>query len=94
MLCLHDSIRYDDPAVQQWLSRIEEAPTLTQLILVVWPLARVLALHIIEYVLAERAQQPTAWPPCPTCGTPPFSQKTQTHLFSSVYGLAITRSMS
>jgi hypothetical protein len=23
-----------------------------------------------------------------------FSQKTQTHLFSSVYGLAITRSMS
>jgi hypothetical protein len=26
--------------------------------------------------------------------TMPFSQKTQTHLFSSVYGLAITRSMS
>jgi hypothetical protein len=48
MLCLHDSIRYDDPAVQQWLNRSAEAPTLTQLILVVWPLARVLALHIIE----------------------------------------------
>ena len=34
-----------------------------------WPLARVLAQHIVEYVLAERAQRPIAWPPCPTCGT-------------------------
>lgn len=69
MLCLSDSIRDDDPAVQRLLRMIEEAHTLTALILAVWPLARVLALHLIEYVLAERAQQPTAWPPCPTCGT-------------------------
>src|SRR6266403_3824349 len=69
MLCLSDSIRHDDPSVQQVLSTIEEAQTLTQLILAVWPLARLLALHIIEDVLAERAQQPIAWPPCPTCGT-------------------------
>jgi len=69
MLCLSDSIRHDDPAVQQLLRTIEEAHTLTQMILAVWPLARVLARHIIEYVLAERAQRPIAWPPCPTCGT-------------------------
>ena len=69
MLCLRDSIRHDDPRVQQLLSTIEEAQTLTQLILAVWPLARVLALHIVEYVLAERAQRPIAWPPCPRCGT-------------------------
>jgi hypothetical protein len=69
MLCLRDSIRHDDPAVQQLLSTIEEARTLTQLILAVWPLARVLAQHLVEYVLAERAQRPFAWPPCPTCGT-------------------------
>src|SRR5713226_2532727 len=69
MLCLNDSIRHDDPSVQQLLSKIEEAHRLTQLILAVWPLARVLARHIIEYVLAERAQRPIAWPPCPTCGT-------------------------
>jgi hypothetical protein len=31
MLCLSDSIRHDDPAVQQLLSPIEEAQTLTQL---------------------------------------------------------------
>jgi hypothetical protein len=69
MLCLSDSIRHDDPSVQQLLSTIDEAHTLTQLILAVWPLARVLAQHIVEYVLAERAQQPFAWPRCPTCGT-------------------------
>ena len=69
MLCLSDSIRHDDPAGQQVLSTIEEAQTLTQLILAVWPFARVLALHIVEYVLAERAQRPRPWPPCPPCGT-------------------------
>ena len=60
MLCLSDSIRHDDPCVQQLLRTIEEAHTLAQLILAVWPLARVLALHIVEYVLAERAQRPTS----------------------------------
>ena len=65
MLCLSDSIRHDDPSVQPLLSTIEEAQTLTQLILAVWPLARVLALHIVEYVLAERAQRPTRLAPLP-----------------------------
>ena len=37
MLCLSDSIRHDDPSVQQLLKTIEEAQTLTQLILAVWP---------------------------------------------------------
>ena len=69
MLCLSDSIRHDDPAVQQLLRTIEEAHTRPQLILAVWPFARVLARHIIASVLAERAQRPIAWPPCPTCGT-------------------------
>ena len=52
MLCLSDSIRHDDPSMQPLLSTIEEAHTLTPLLLAVWPLARVLALHIVEYVLA------------------------------------------
>jgi hypothetical protein len=59
MLCLSDSIRHDDPSMQQLLNTIEKAQTLTQLILAVWPLARVLARHIVEYVLAE---------PCPAAG--------------------------
>lgn len=68
MLCLSDSIRYDDPTIQRLLSTIEEAHTLTQLILTVWPLARALATHTVEYVLAERAQLPTSWPACLACG--------------------------
>ena len=47
MLCLTDSIRPDDPAVQRLLRTIEEAHTLTALLLAVWPLARVLALHLM-----------------------------------------------
>ena len=86
MLCLSDSIRHDDPVVQQFLSTIEEAQTLTQLILAVWPLARVLALHLIESVLAERAQQPLAWPPCPRCGTSLRSKGFVTRQLTSLFG--------
>src|ERR687886_1396797 len=88
MLCLSDSIRHDDPCVQQLLKTIEEAQTLAQLIMAVWPLARVLALHVVEYVLAERAQRPLAWPPCPTCGAPlrskGFAQRELTSLFGPI----------
>ncbi len=69
MLCLNDSIRYDDPSLQRLLSAVEETHTLTALLLAVWPLARTLALHVVESVLAARAQDPTCWPPCQTCGT-------------------------
>jgi hypothetical protein len=86
MLCLSDSIRHDDPCVQQLLRTIEEAQTLAQLILAVWPLARVLALHIIEYVLAARAQRPSAWPPCPTCGVPLRSKGFAQRQLMSLFG--------
>jgi hypothetical protein len=86
MLCLNDSIRQDDPCVQQLLSTIEEAHTLAQLILAVWPLARVLALHVVEYVLAERAQRPLPWPPCPTCGAPLRSKGLAQRQLTSLFG--------
>jgi hypothetical protein len=42
----------------QWLLRaVEDAPSLTALILATWHVARVLAVHLIEAVLAERARQ-------------------------------------
>ena len=69
MLCLRDSIRDDDPSVQRLLRVIEDADSLTALILAAWQVARVLAVHWVEAVLAERARQPTVWPPCPACGT-------------------------
>jgi hypothetical protein len=62
LLYLNNSIRYDDSSLQRLLSAVEEAQTLTALLLAVWPLARVLALHVVEYVLAERARHPTSWP--------------------------------
>ena len=68
MLCLHDSIRHDDPALQRLLSAVEDAPSLTAVILAAWQVARVLTVHLVEAVLAERARRPTAWPPCPACG--------------------------
>ena len=68
MLCLLDSIRQDEPAVQRLLRAVEEAHTLTEILLAVWPLARVLTIQLVEAVLAERALRPTFWPRCPTCG--------------------------
>jgi hypothetical protein len=68
MLCLNDSIRDDDPCVQRLLCTIEEAHTLPELILAAWSLARVLASHLVESVLAARARRPTSWPCCPQCG--------------------------
>lgn len=91
MLCLNDSIRHDDPAVQPLLSTIDEAQTLTQLILAVWPLARVLARHIVESVLAERAQRPSAWPPCPTCGTALRSKGFAQRQLMSLFGPILWR---
>jgi hypothetical protein len=68
MLCLIDSIREDDPSWQRVCNAIEDAPTLTTLLLAAWPLARLVVVHVIEAVLAERARRPTCWPRCPTCG--------------------------
>ena len=68
MLCLHDSIRHDDPSVQRLLSAVEDAPSLTAVLLAAWQVARVLTVQLGEAVLAERARRPPAWPRCPQCG--------------------------
>ncbi len=68
MLCLKDSIRHDDPSVQRLCDALEDARTLSALVLAAWHLARVLAMHLVEDVLAHRARCPTSWPRCPACG--------------------------
>jgi hypothetical protein len=70
MLCLIDSIRHDAPSVQRVLRAVEDAQTLTALLLAAWSLARVMTVHIVEYVLvlAERACRATVWPRCSACG--------------------------
>ena len=68
MLCLSDGICHADACVQQGRHAVEEAQTLTELLLAAWSLACLVALHVVEAVLAERARRPTSWPLCPTCG--------------------------
>jgi hypothetical protein len=87
MLCLSDSIRDDDPSVQRLLRAVEDARSLTALILAAWQVARVLSVHVVEAVLAERARGPTSWPPCPACGTPLQSKGFAPRQVTSVLGL-------
>ena len=68
MLCLSESIRHDDPSLQQGLQTASQATNLTELILAAWVLARVIAVQVVESVLKEWAGRPTSWPPCPNCG--------------------------
>jgi len=67
------------------VSAVEEAVTLTELLVAAWQLARVLVIHIVEDVLAERACRPTRWPACPACGrfvrSKGFAQRQVTSLF-------------
>jgi hypothetical protein len=64
MLCLPHSICYDDPSLQRLLRAVEDAPTLTTLLLAAWQVARVLPVQFVEAVLTVRARQLTAWLPC------------------------------
>jgi hypothetical protein len=68
MSCLRNSICQIEPSLQELIEAIENASTLTLLILSAWRLARVLAARIVEEALIERAQRPTQWPDCPKCG--------------------------
>jgi hypothetical protein len=86
MLCLSDSIRDDEPAVQCLVRAVAEAVTLTDLIMAAWPLARVLVLHIVEDVLAERACRPTRWPACPVCGQVVRSKGFAARQITSLFG--------
>lgn len=67
MLCLGDSIRHDHSAMQPYLTAIEQAQSLTALVVAAWTLAQYLSVKVVESVLAERAQHPTSWPNCPVC---------------------------
>lgn len=88
MLCLHDTIHDDDPAVQRLLSAVEDAHSLTALILAAWQVARVLTMHLVEAVLAERSQHPARWPRCPQCGaglrSKGFAKRQITSLFGPI----------
>ncbi len=68
MSCLRNSICQIEPSLQELMEAIENASTLTLLVLSGWRLARMLAMKLVMEVLTERAQRPTQWPNCPNCG--------------------------
>jgi hypothetical protein len=88
MLGLHDSIRHNDPAVQRLLRAVEDAHALSAFILAAWQVARVLTVHLVEAVLAERGRHPTLWPRCPPCGagwrSKGFAKRQITSLFGPI----------
>ena len=61
MLCLNSNIRHHDPSVQRLLGVVEHAPLP---VLAAWQVGRLLAVHLIEAVLAARGRQPP-WPRAP-----------------------------
>jgi hypothetical protein len=86
MLCLHDSIRHHDPSMQRLLNAVEDAHSLTALLLAAWQVARVITVHLVEAMLAERARRPLPWPPCPGCGGPLRSKGCATRQVTSLLG--------
>jgi len=87
MSCLRDSIRQIDPSLQELIEAIENATTLTLLVLSAWRLARELAVKIVNEVLTERGQRPTQWPDCPKCGKRLHSKGFVRRQITSVIGV-------
>ena len=86
MSCLRDSICQIDPSFQELIESIENASSLTLLVLSGWRLARMLAIRLVVEVLTERAQRPTQWPDCPKCGKRLHSKGFAPRQITSVIG--------
>ena len=67
-LCLLDTIGKANPEWKTKLDELENATTLSVLIMVAWQLARVVAVRLVEEVLAKRSQAKTEWELCEKCG--------------------------
>jgi len=68
MSCLLDTIREADPEWESMLDELENATSLSGLIMVAWHLARVVAVRLVEETLAKRSQAKTEWGLCEKCG--------------------------
>jgi hypothetical protein len=68
MLCLIDTIRETSPEWQTQVDELENAPTISLLVMAAWQLARVLAVRLVEETLAKRSHVKAEWELCPKCG--------------------------
>ncbi len=68
MSCLSQSLCDYDPQLQEPLARLQEAASLALMVMAVWTVVRLLAVRLLEEGLSVRAQRPTSWPACRSCG--------------------------
>jgi hypothetical protein len=68
MSCLIDTIRETGPEWQTGIDELENAVTMSLLIVLAWQLARDLAVSLVEEILAKRGREKTEWDYCPKCG--------------------------
>jgi len=84
---LNDMLWDYDHRLQEPLARLREATNLTLMVMGVWTVVWVLAVRLLEEGLTERAQQPEAWPVCPSCGRRLRSKGFRERVLRTLFGV-------
>ena len=84
---LKRSIQEIDPSLQAMMGEVENATTLSQMIIAAWHLVCVLAMQLVESELTQRAQKKTVWENCPICGRRLQSKGFETRQITSIFGV-------
>lgn len=69
MSCLAKNIPCNDSRLQQLVDAVENAVSLSCVVVIAWQIGCRLTVLLIEQILDERAKRPTVWPTCPKCQT-------------------------
>ncbi len=86
MSCLSESLCDYDRQFQEPLARVQEAESLAQMVMATWAVVRLVAVRLLEEVLSARAQRPTDWPECPSCGRPVHSKGFVERVLRTLFG--------
>jgi hypothetical protein len=87
MSCLTQLTLEANSEYQALLDQIANAPTLSQIIIAAWQLARILAVALVEETLANRAQAKTEWGTCQKCGAQIHSKGFVARQIQSIIGV-------
>jgi hypothetical protein len=84
---LTESIRESDPSWQAMIEEVENAATLSLMLVAAWHLAYALVVCLVESELTARAQQKTVWENCPLCGRRLQSKGLEPRQITSLLGV-------
>ena len=62
-----NTIRETNLECQELLDELAVDRTLSLMVVIAWQIARIIAVNLVEEVLAQRAQAATEWDNCPKC---------------------------